>query len=107
MRDYTKQSRAGLFYIHISTNTGPGTYTYMPELLFICGDIYIHIERRGTLLTTMSGASRSRSKTPSLGIIGIRSFPLETHNLNIVIIIHMHTNHVQMAIKSAKHARIK
>jgi len=49
----------------------------------------------------MSGASRSRSKTPSLGIIGIRSFPLETHNLNIVIIIHMHTNHVQMAIKSA------
>jgi len=51
MRDYTKQSRAGLFYIHISTNTGPGTYTYMPELLFICGDIYIYSYRKAGNVT--------------------------------------------------------
>ncbi|XP_039228031.1 uncharacterized protein LOC120320993 [Drosophila yakuba] len=29
MHDYTKQSRAELFYIQDSTNTGLGTYTYM------------------------------------------------------------------------------
>jgi len=64
MRDYTKQSRAGLFYIHISTNTGLGTYTYMPELLFICGDIYIHIERRGTLLTTDVWSFKIQKQNP-------------------------------------------